>query len=305
MMSQGKSWIFTLNNHTSDEERLIIEKLSDPTLVEYGVFGRETGDSGTPHLQGFVHFLSNKRFAAVKRLLSNRIHLERKSSNSSYTEAANYCKKDGDFEEFGTLPVGQQGRRSDVDDFIAWGEAWEQEKGRGPSSPEIARERPRDYLRFPRATRLFERRSRVPQLVTTEPRDGWQSDLAQELEDPAPNRKVIFYVDPVGGNGKTWFQQWYMTHHTDGQVLSVAKRDDLAYSIHSFNRVFFFNVPRGGMELLQYVILEQLKDRIVFSPKYHSGTKYLTRTPHVIVFCNEYPDETKLTADRFDIREFN
>ena len=33
------------------------------------------------------------------------------------TKAAEYCRKDDDFEEFGALPDKVQGKRSDLDDF--------------------------------------------------------------------------------------------------------------------------------------------------------------------------------------------
>lgn len=97
-----------------------------------------------------------------------------------------------------------------------------------------------------------------------------------------------------------------MTKHSDKtQVLSIGKRDDIAHVIDVSKSVFFFNVPRGGMEFFQYTILEQLKDRMVFSPKYNSKMKFLHKTPHVLVFCNEEPDLTKMSEDRYHIvREF-
>lgn len=113
----------------------------------------------------------------------------------------------------------------------------------------------------------------------------------------------MFYVDPEGGKGKSWFQAWYLTKHPETtQVLSGGKRDDIAHSIDQSKSVFFFNIPRGGMEFLQYTILEQLKDQMVFSPKYNSQMKFLSKTPHVLVFCNEQPDLNKMTEDRYTIR---
>jgi len=37
--------------------------------------------------------------------------------------------------------------------------------------------------------------------------------------------------------------------------------------------VFLFNVPRGSMQFLNYGLLENLKDRMVLSPKYDSKMK--------------------------------
>ena len=76
----------------------------------------------------------------------------------------------------------------------------------------------------------------------------------------------------------------------------------MAYAVDPDKRVFFINVPRLGMEFLQYSILEQLKDRMVFSTKYTSEMKVLRTNVHVVVFCNEMPDMDKMSADRPIIR---
>ena len=87
----------------------------------------------------------------------------------------------------------------------------------------------------------------------------------------------------------------------DTQVLSIGKRDDVAHALDQTKKIFLFNVPRGGMEFFQYTTVEQLKDRMVFSPKYDSKTKIWREKVHVVVFCNEEPDMAKMTADRYII----
>lgn len=73
-------------------------------LVVYHVYGKELApETGRPHLQGFVVFKNNKRLSALKKL-NNRVHWEAKVRNSTYVQASDYCKKDGDFVEFGSLP---------------------------------------------------------------------------------------------------------------------------------------------------------------------------------------------------------
>jgi hypothetical protein len=60
-----------------------------------------------------------------------------------------------------------------------------------------------------------------------------------------------------------------------------------------------FDIPRLGMEFFQYNVIEQIKDRIVFSAKYQSMAKVLDHDAHVVVFCNEMPKDDALTADRY------
>jgi len=95
--AQSKRWCFTINNYV--EEDLTLEDSWD---YEYLIYGQEEGETGTPHLQGFVIFESNKRLTAVKALHS-RAHWE--VARGTAQQAAEYCKKDGFWVEFGTPPL--------------------------------------------------------------------------------------------------------------------------------------------------------------------------------------------------------
>lgn len=87
MSAVSKTWVFTLNNYTSQHEAII--QAWDCTLIAYG---REVGESGTPHLQGCVTFRRAYRLAALKKMLS-AAHWE----PSKTVDPLNYCIKDGDF----------------------------------------------------------------------------------------------------------------------------------------------------------------------------------------------------------------
>lgn len=92
-----KHWCFTLNNYTEDDVAAIRAIPS-----EYTCFGREVGESGTPHLQGYMSFNSRKRLTAVKKLIP-RAHWEAAKGNPSQNRT--YCSKDGAFEEQGNIPL--------------------------------------------------------------------------------------------------------------------------------------------------------------------------------------------------------
>ncbi|MBC7092204.1 MAG: hypothetical protein H5T50_09930 [Nitrososphaeria archaeon] len=182
-----------------------------------------------------------------------------------------------------------------LDEFIA-------DNKRAPTEREIAREQPVAVLRKIDINRLARLRAPPPVIRSGEPRD-WQADLENELSTDADDRSVIFYVDSEGGKGKTWFQQWLVSEKPDRvQILGVGKRDDMCFAIDPDKSIFLVNVPRGGMEFLQYTVLEQLKDRMVFSTKYQSVMKVLPQNVHVVVFSNEQPDMTKMSEDRYVIR---
>lgn len=293
---QSTRWIFVINNPTQAEKDAVAE-FGQHEHCKYLVVGRERGAQGTPHLQGFVVLARGYTRTRVSNLWP-RAHLE--PARGSSIQAATYCKKDGDFDEYGTCPAAE-GATTVLGPFYDWGEAYIRDHGHAPSSPEIARAHPTVYLRYPRCVRLFQNLEPPPTLREGELRE-WQDDLEQALEDPPDDRSIQFFVDPDGGKGKTWFQQYYLSKYPDKtQVLSIGRREDVAHSVDVTKSVFLFNIPRDGMQYLQYPILEMLKDRMVYSPKYNSRMKYLHHLPHILVFCNEEPDMTKMTEDRFKI----
>lgn len=296
-MSRAKNWVFTLNNPTDEEKDFVSGVIPPNPQVEYLVYGRETGANGTPHLQGFIQFNTRKRLGQVRALLQ-RAHWER--ARGTPQQASLYCKKDGDFDEFGAIVASEQGRRTDFDrlrDFVL-------DLGSVPTDRELAANFPSLFSRCNRIRFICESFLPTPELVPTNavPREGWQQDLVSALEEDPDPRKIIFVVDPVGNTGKSWMCQYLFSRRPHlVQVLSIGKRDDLAHAIDPSKSWFLFDIPRQSMEFLQYAVLEKLKDRLVFSPKYASTVKVLTTVPHVVVFCNEQPDRNAMSQDRYVI----
>ncbi|AXQ66454.1 MAG: putative viral replication protein [Tantalovirus resnatis] len=296
---QSRRWVFTFNNPSSDDKSRVADFLNDADVCVYAVVGREFAPTtGTPHLQGFAIFGQNRTRPWVLSRLGP-CHVEPALGTSK--QASTYCKKEKDFDEYGVFP-DQPGKRTDLDLMLQWLDDFILDNKRAPSDREIAASQPKAMLRYKNFGELG--RLRAPDITLREgdPRD-WQTSLEDELKLDADDRSVIFYVDPVGNTGKTWFQQYFCSRYPEEcQILGVGKRDDVAHMVDPNKKVYLFNVPRGGMEYFQYTIVEQLKDRMVVSPKYNSCLKILTYTPHVVVFCNEGPDETKMSSDRFLIR---
>lgn len=98
-----KGYVWTINNPTLGD-LLDIEALK--LHATYFVFGREQGNGGTNHLQGYALFMVPKTRSSVSAILK-RAFIERQRGTNE--QAAEYCKKDGDYEEFGTLPVRHDG----------------------------------------------------------------------------------------------------------------------------------------------------------------------------------------------------
>lgn len=301
MPNKAKRWCFTLNNYTTGEVELI-DQLFQSDHVTYGVYGFEQGESGTPHLQGFVIFESDKRLTQVKRLVSERAHFE--VARGTPVQASDYCKKDGDFKEYGSCPgnTTKPSKQGKWDQLVSWIEEINEAGEPAPTEADLYRKFPglmgpqrRGVLAL--VASLYRPASREIGL----PRDGWQRELVERIDSEPDGRGVLFYVDPEGNNGKSWMCKYLKAKYPEKtQILRIGKRDDLAHALDPRKSIILFDIPRRGMEYLQYNILEMLKDGEVFSPKYDSGTKTFARC-HVVVFCNEYPDLGAMTLDRFKI----
>lgn len=107
---RNRYWCYTLNNYTI-EELNILESLNKNPKLNYHVWGKEVGDSGTPHIQGYFEWKTSIRQTQAKKLISSRCHIEPRRGSAK--DAAEYCKKDGDYQEYGKQSTGR-GQRSDL-----------------------------------------------------------------------------------------------------------------------------------------------------------------------------------------------
>lgn len=93
---RSRSWTFTLNNYVEADIVRIID--FNP---KYCVIGKEVGESGTKHLQGYITFEHKKSFKQLKGLIP-RSHIETAKGTAEQNYV--YCTKDGDFVEHGVRP---------------------------------------------------------------------------------------------------------------------------------------------------------------------------------------------------------
>lgn len=100
------NWVFTLNNYTANDEKLF-QDLEIPFII----YGRETGDNGTPHLQGYLQLDKRKRLTGMKKIHA-RAHWE--PARGSAQDSITYCSKQ-DPEPFRKGDVTFKGQRTDLE----------------------------------------------------------------------------------------------------------------------------------------------------------------------------------------------
>lgn len=111
--SQLRSFVFTLNNYTEEDYANV--KLHLGALAKYLVIGKEVGTSGTPHLQGYCQLQKRTAFKKIGGMF--KWHIE--ATMGTPDEAADYCKKDGNFEEIGKLSTAAKGGAMEKERWLA------------------------------------------------------------------------------------------------------------------------------------------------------------------------------------------
>jgi len=289
-MAQSKHWAFTLNNYED-----VDELTSLPDGVVYLVYGREVGESGTPHLQGHCSWDRRIRLTQASRLFSGRAHW---SVARVVPNSIKYCKKDGDYVELGQAPPSK-GQRTDLDAFK------EAVRGGPLTIDEVREEHSGVYARYRPFCLEYIHQHAPKRDLPVHPPKAWQILLNQRL-DAAPNdREIVFVVDETGGAGKSYYSAAYQMANPSNTLLCLpGKKADMVYALNTCGfapRVVFVDCPRSKQgEFIQYDFLEELKNGVVFNTKYESRMIYFP-VPHVVVFMNEQPDKNKLSEDRYVI----
>jgi len=98
------AYCFTINNYTPEDDDQL-KALEKNKKIRYLIFGREVGESGTPHYQGYVYFHSRVVFPTIQKLLTRAFITPAKGS---VEQNVNYCSKGGDFYESGDKPMSQK-----------------------------------------------------------------------------------------------------------------------------------------------------------------------------------------------------
>jgi len=156
-----RNWCWTLNNPT-EEEILAIQDWE----VKYLTYGKEVGESGTPHLQGYLETENTVRVSALKKL-NKRVHWELRRGTQE--QAVKYCLKE-DPEPYEIGIKATQGRRNDIHEVAEMIKE-------GVSLKRVAQDHPGMWVKYYRGFTnlkmiLIEPRNEVPEVVVYHGKTG-------------------------------------------------------------------------------------------------------------------------------------
>lgn len=98
-----RHFCFTLNNYVEEEDVPRISAWFEEE-AKYWIIGREVGDSGTPHLQGYASLRGRRTFDYVRDKLGSRAHIS--GARGTARQNRTYCSKGGDFISGGEINEG-------------------------------------------------------------------------------------------------------------------------------------------------------------------------------------------------------
>lgn len=158
-----------------------------------------------------------------------------------------------------------------------------------------------------RTGRVFTKGVKIIQEVRDpiiEPRE-WQQEAIMMLTQPPNDRTINWWVDIEGGKGKTALCKHLCLKHK--ALYLNGKCADMKYAIAEWLKqgndlnLIVIDYTRSMEQFVSYQGLEEIKNGIFFSTKYESGM-VMYNSPHVFVFSNFYPDQSKLSEDRWNIK---
>lgn len=135
----------------------------------------------------------------------------------------------------------------------------------------------------------------------------WQKSLLSKIKEKADSRTINWIVDYKGNSGKSYLTKYLAL--TKEVIIADGKKDNIFNQVNrKLNEdkkefeIVLLDIPRSSEGYINYGVLEQLKNGLIYSGKYEGGL-CLFDDVHVIVFANFMPDRSQFSEDRWNIIE--
>lgn len=304
---------FTWFNYKPEDIEHI--KALPASSIDYLVIGFEVcPTTQAPHLQGYAEFSSSLARTTIQSRLAKGAPIHIEATKKARIANITYCKKEETGDPAAILLHGKK-----------WIEISHKEKKQGireayavvasmtrednASLTAIAAEFPEEALKHASGiksliedAKMIKMKEDFKNTIRGEPR-GWQLDFIENvIKQPVDDRIVWWIWESTGNIGKTWLAKYLMAYH-EAIVISNGATRDIALAYNG-EPILVFDLKRTSVEMVNYQVLESIKDGLVFSPKYNSHVKAFA-SPHVVCMANWPPEFGALSKDRWRIIDLN
>lgn len=130
----------------------------------------------------------------------------------------------------------------------------------------------------------------------------WQFQIVGKLMNQS-DRKILWIVDHVGNNGKTFLSMYLHVLYNFAYIDGVINTRDLPNLVPEEAAGVVIDVSRAALQRFDYSALESIKNGFFVSGKYR-GEKRLGSPLKILVCSNGNPDRHMLSEDRWDVITF-
>lgn len=220
----------------------------------------------------------------------------------SRDQAREYCMKpetaQSGYMEFGSWEKGGQGARNDLHELVDKIESGKTDYELLMECPEVV-ERYRTFIKHSRSVIQEEKgkqylKEEFPTSLELRP---FQHEILEHIASQS-DRQITWVADSQGNSGKTFLTK-YCIANMGAIRFTNGRTNDISHAYNGESLVFF-DFSRSVEERINYQIIEDLKNGMLFSSKYESKCK-IFKIPKIVILANFLPDRKKLSEDRWDI----
>lgn len=286
--------------HTTDRviDHDVLFKLNDH--LTFLVVGEEYGDiANKRHYQIYAEFnkqMYNKGLRTLFGVVEGEV-FHHENRRGTATQAAEYCMKDGNYNVYGEPKKKDQSAMRTLFNSVK----------EGKTNIELLEENPdvaldRNSIKFMRESIEEDNNEKRKRLMI----EKWgpvelyphQEFIKSEFLNQ-DDREILWVYDQVGNTGKSVLAMHLLAVLESVIYLQNGKSSDLAH-IYNGQEHVVFDLTRSTESRINYTIIEQMKNGLVYSPKYQSKMKY-SMGVKILILANHLPNFEAMSKDRWNV----
>lgn len=138
---------------------------------------------------------------------------------------------------------------------------------------------------------------------------NWQESLVSSVESEPDDRTIEWWWEPNGNVGKSALCKYLHVHHD--ALICGGKAADVKFAVVAWKqkhktwpKIIIWDLVRSQESFISWQGIEEVKNGLFLSTKYECAMACYN-SPHVVCMANFAPDESKLSSDRWKIREIS